>query len=127
MRFALAVVALSLTLFLVSGSADAAAKKKKKASVVAGTVVSVDSGAGKVTVKTKGNKKKMTPGEEVTVSITKDTKIERVQGKKGSQQRTTAALSDVKQGSAILVRTNAGTQREAASVEIKGKKKKKNT
>jgi hypothetical protein len=120
------VAALGLAL-LVGGEATAAAKKKKKNSVVAGSVLSVQAeadGSGKITVKTKANKKKMTEGKEVTVSIPKDAKIERVTGKKGAQQRNTGTFSDVRTGSSVVIHTAPGSANQAASLEIKKGKKK---
>src|SRR5262245_60733441 len=121
MRFVIAATVLSLVL-LVGADAEAGAQKKKKKGMLIGSVVSVQADAGKITLKTKGDKKKMTPGEEVTVSVSKETKIERIKGKKGSEQRSTATLSDVRQGAKIRVRTSKGAPREAQAIEIKGKK-----
>jgi hypothetical protein len=123
MRFAVAVSVVCLML-CAAATSEAGAQKKKKKGLLIGSVVSVQADAGKITLKTKANKKKMTPGEEVTVSVGKDTKIERIKGKKGSEQRSTASLADVRPGAKIRVRTSRAAPRQAQAIEIKGKKKK---
>ena len=120
---------LSLVGFLAFGnSTTEAAQKKKKGKALHGVATEVtadkkESNLGTLTVKTKG--KKGAPGADKTIQVTKDTKIEKVTGKKGEKQRTAAAFSDLGQGQNLIVHLNPNQPDQAARVEIIAKKKKK--
>src|SRR5262245_453113 len=101
---------------------EAQQKKKKNAKGLTGSVVSVKKENDKttLTVKTKG--KKGAEGKEETVTLGKDTKIEKVSGKKGQQQTSAATVSDLTTGANVTVFRNKDNQVDR--VAIAGKKKK---
>ncbi len=133
MRFALVAAFLSLALLLGGDSADAAGKKKKNkaASLLSGAIVSVEPSAadpnvGKVTIKTKANKKKATESKEVTFQVTKTTTVEQVTGKKGEVKTSPAYFRDLKAGTMVTARVGPGNQAEARSLQVRAGKKKNN-
>lgn len=122
----LLVLAVTFALLAVPSSAWAKAKKKKGGGAV-GVVEQVQEGT--LTVKIMGKKKKgAAPAEGVTktFALTKETKIEKVVGKKKNQTTLPATLVDLKAGERVVV-VAAGDKAETVKiVEAKKKKKKKN-
>ncbi len=125
-----AVMAVMACLCVVDADAGGKKKKgkKKRGKAVAGKVVKleIESGKGSLTIKTRGNKKKMTEGKEYTFKVTADTKVEKVKGKKQVEE---AKISDVKLGRFIRVFASKDSADTAAKIQLfgkrKGKKKKK--
>src|SRR5262249_17810794 len=134
----LLVIGLALSL---TGFVDAAkgAKKNKKSSSVQGLVKGAeadkDKEGGTLTVQAKG--KKGTPGDEKKITVTKDTKIEKVAAPaKGEKKKKTelkgeaAKFSDISSNSQVLVTLKSGSDNVAEKVQVlpakKAKKKKNN-
>ena len=126
----------------ITGIADAAkgAKKNKKSSTVLGLVKGAEaagkdaSEGGTLTVQTKG--KKGTPGDEKKITVTKETKIEKVdapaKGKKTAKKTELtgqpAKFSDISSSSQVRVTLKSGSDSVAKKVLVlpakKAKKKK---
>ena len=134
----LLVIGLALSL---TGFVDAAkgAKKNKKSSSVQGLVKGAeadkDKEGGTLTVQAKG--KKGTPGDEKKITVTKETKIEKVAAPaKGEKKKKTelkgeaAKFSDISSNSQVLVTLKSGSDNVAEKVVVlpakKAKKKKNN-
>jgi hypothetical protein len=128
-------------IFGLTGLADAAegAKAKKKAAGFLKAVVkSVEASkdkpdAGTLTVQTTGKAKKGQPppaGEEKKITITSDTKIEKLEGKAKAKKGqpppagSPAKLSDVSSSSNVLITLKAGENNVAEKVQIVAAKKK---
>jgi hypothetical protein len=134
----LLVIGLALSL---TGFVDAAkgAKKNKKSSSVQGLVKGAeadkDKEGGTLTVQAKG--KKGAPGDEKKITVTKETKIEKVAAPaKGEKKKKTelkgeaAKFSDISSNSQVLVTLKSGSDNVAEKVVVlpakKAKKKKNN-
>ena len=134
----LLVIGLALSF---TGFVDAAkgAKKNKKSSSVQGLVKGAeadkDKEGGTLTVQAKG--KKGTPGDEKKITVTKETKIEKVAAPaKGEKKKKTelkgeaAKFSDISSNSQVLVTLKSGSDNVAEKVVVlpakKAKKKKNN-
>ena len=134
----LLVIGLALSL---TGFVDAAkgAKKNKKSSSVQGLVKGAeadkDKEGGTLTVQAKG--KKGTPGDEKKITVTKETKIEKVAAPaKGEKKKKTelkgeaAKFGDISSNSQVLVTLKSGSDNVAEKVVVlpakKAKKKKNN-
>jgi hypothetical protein len=102
---------------IVIGTTSEAAQKKKGA--VVGVVIDVQKDSLKVITKAK----KGIAGEEKTVSITKDTKIEKVTGKKGQQEKAPATLENIQKGAQVAVYLRGDQPTQAERIEIVAKKK----
>jgi hypothetical protein len=125
---ALGVVWVVLVLAGSTEAGEQKKKKKKKEGVIAGQVVEVakgkDDGLGSITVKAVS--KKGGTGQESKIEITKDTKIEKVTGKKGERKHTDADFAALHKGERVVIHTRAGNSNQAERVEIIAGKKKKN-
>ena len=134
----LLVIGLALSL---TGFVDAAkgAKKNKKSSSVQGLVKGAeadkDKEGGTLTVQAKG--KKGAPGDEKKITVTKETKIEKVAAPaKGEKKKKTelkgeaAKFGDISSNSQVLVTLKSGSDNVAEKVVVlpakKAKKKKNN-
>src|SRR5262249_17822667 len=98
-----AIMVCTVLAFASSADAGQAKKKKKKGATIKGQVVAVhkdgdpkDRDLGTIVVKTAA-KKGGAPGE-AKVHIFKDTKIEKVAGKKGDKKHTEAAFAALHKG-----------------------------
>jgi len=134
----LLVIGLALGMTGIADAAKAAKKNKKSTNVtglVKGAEADKDSEGGTLTVQAKG--KKGAPGEEKKITITKDTKIEKVaaaakgEKKKKSELKGEAAkFSDISSNSQVLVTLKSGSDNVAEKVQVlpakKAKKKKNN-
>jgi len=134
----LLVIGLALSL---TGFVDAAkgAKKNKKSSSVQGLVKGAeadkDKEGGTLTVQAKG--KKGTPGDEKKITVTKETKIEKVAAPaKGEKKKKTelkgeaAKFSDISSNAQVRITLKSGSDSVAEKVVVlpakKAKKKKNN-
>ncbi len=128
---------LALSLFFVPSTADAAkGKKKKKDGAIAAVVESFEKSKdetkkddGVLKVKTVA-KKKGAPaqaGAEKTFAINKDTKVEKLVGKKKDKKLEAASIDDVKAGAKVtIVPGKDGAAEKIVIAGKKGKKKKAN-
>jgi hypothetical protein len=124
-------------LLALSGDALAAKAKKKQAGGVQGTVKAIEPGTGDnkdtgtITVNiVAGKKKKKVPapagqGAEKKITITKETRIEKVSGKKGQTETKPATFSDLQNGARLKITLKTGTDQAEKVQIVDGKKKKK--
>lgn len=119
------VLAVVASFFAVPSSAWAA--KKNKGGGAFGVIEQVSDGT--LVVKMTGKKKKGAPAAEGTTkkfTLTKDTKIEMLVGKKKDKTTQPATVVDLKVGERVMV-TAAGDKAENVKILGGKKKKKKNT
>jgi len=127
------LLGLGLSLGLLVSAASAEAAKPKKGKGVLGSVTAVkvsdnDKDAGTITVKTIARKKKgaaAPAGEDKTFTVSKDTKVVKVTGKKQDRKEEAAALADIKEGVRVLVQADKGGNVQKIAL-APGKKAKKN-
>src|SRR2546425_9886238 len=117
MNFVRGMAVCSLILALGSASADDTAQKKKKPNTLKGVVESVhqdknpnNKELGTLTLKVQ-NKKDNT-AQETKIHVTKDTKIEKVSGKKGQKQHAAADFAALHKGEHLIVHTRVGHPHE---------------
>ena len=134
----LLVIGLALSLTGFVDAAKGAKKNKKSLSVqglVKGAEADKDKEGGTLTVQAKG--KKGTPGDEKKITVTKETKIEKVAAPaKGEKKKKTelkgeaAKFGDISSNSQVLVTLKSGSDNVAEKVVVlpakKAKKKKNN-
>jgi hypothetical protein len=129
------VIAFGLAMSLALGSAAHAAKpgKKKGQSTIRGVVTEVkkDKDTGTITVKPVSKKTAATspaPAEDAVkqVAITKETKFEKVSGKKDARETQPAAFSAVEKDMRVQVILTAD-KKSAEKVTVVVKKKKTKT
>jgi hypothetical protein len=128
------LLVLGLALSLTSSSAEAAKPKKKKEKAHHGVVEVVkldgdkdsEKASGTITIKVHGNKKKNIEAKEEKFTLAGDTKVERVEGKKGSKTTETASLSSLKAGDHVTIVAKDGAAKEIKIVAKKKGKKKNN-
>src|SRR5947209_4312182 len=125
------VVALILTLALsLNASAageDKAKKKNKKPVKGVVTAVTRDKDGGTITVKVGAGKKQdaAAPATEKKFTITKDTKFEKVAGKKAAAEAKPAAFTDLRAKSKVRVTVQGEGTAKLVQFQDKGKKKAK--
>jgi hypothetical protein len=120
MRLICSLASLALLVTLAAGTADAGkGNKKNKGNHVHGVVSSIDDNT--LIVKAK-HKKGEAPTEE-KFKIGKETKVEKISGKKGDIQVAPGTLADLKAGSHVAIVAKDGA---AEVVKIREKKGKKN-
>jgi hypothetical protein len=130
MTFARMLLALTLTLLLsLNASAAGADKgKKKNKKPVNGVVTAVerDKDGGTITVKVAAGKKQAAtaPATEKKFTITKDTKFEKVSGKKAATDAKSATFADLRTKSKVRITVQGTSTAKVVQFQDKGKKKK---
>ena len=129
MRCMAVLAALALTLTLAASTAEAAKGKKKKKPVggVVTEVVTKEDGQATISLKVMAKKKAAsTPSEpsEKKFSITKDTKFEKMVGKKKVGESKPATAKEVTKATRVLVVAGKGDVAEKVTI-LAGKKKSK--
>jgi len=125
-----------LALTITADASAAKAKKKKNKGSLEGIVTAVEPGkddqkdSGTITVKVlAGKKKKAAPTgnePEKKIAITKETKFEKVSGKKGQQSAAAATFSDIQKDGRVAISLKTGSATDTAEkVQIEQSKKKK--
>ena len=120
----LSVVFLGLTAFLLSADAEATQRQQAKRPVrgIITAVANKENGNATITVKVQAGKKDAaTEGTEKKFTINKDTKIVKVKGKQDQGEPQTAAVSDLRKNSRILIVARGDTAQKVTIV-AKGKK-----
>src|SRR5690348_4522337 len=106
LRFMVAVVAVAAVALALGNDVDAAQKKKKKGGKgVAGTITNVEKSGDNVTLTVKSVNKKTNEAKDVKVTVTKDSKVEKMIGKKKDKQVQAASISDLTTGQSVVVST----------------------
>lgn len=121
-------------LFLaLTGDASAAKAKKKKAGTIRGVVTAVESGtddkkdSGTITVKPHAGKKKKAavPAGDRKITVSKDTKVEKVSGRRARGEAKPATFTELQNNTRVLVTLKPGSGDIAEKVQIFEKRKKK--
>ena len=125
------VTAIAVALTLAASTAEAGKGKKKKKKPVGGVVtavVSKENGEGTLSVKVGARKKKAGPpsteSSEKKFSLTKETKFERLTGKKKSGETKPATVKDVTKSARVSIVADKGDVVEKVTI-MAGKKKAK--
>jgi hypothetical protein len=126
----LLALALVLVLSLDASAAGGKKDKKKAKKPITGVVTAVtrDKDNGTITVKVGSGKKAPVAAEaapERKFTITKDTKFEKVVGKKAGGGTTPARFAEIKPKSKVRVTLEAGDTAKLVQFQAKGKKKAK--
>lgn len=115
---------LAVTVALLAVPASVEAAKKKKGAGAAGVVEKIEEGS--LVIKVAGKKKKGEPAPEPMTkkfALTKETKFEKVSGKKNNTTTEPATVADLKTGDRVVITAN--DKDEAETVKIFAGKKKK--
>jgi hypothetical protein len=131
-RFTL-LAALGLAMSLAAGSPAPAAKAaKKKTARLKGVIEAVEPArentGATITVKVRQGKSKGQPAAEPVLKkfqLTRDTKIDKVSGKKADKEFKPAAFSDLQKGTRVRLRPKVGSEDVLQAVEIRAGKKAK--
>jgi len=133
-------VTLSIMLMPVSGADEAKKAKGKKKGGVAGVVEAFEGskadgakGEGVLKIKTVARKKKKAAaaaadekaGEVKSFTITKDTKIQKVSGKKADRKTEAGSAEDLKAGARVRIKADGDKAQEITVLAGKKAKKKK--
>jgi hypothetical protein len=125
----LLALALSLVLSLDASAAGGDKAKKKNKKPVKGVVTAVtrDKDGGTITIKVGSGKKNAAAASatEKKFTITKDTKFEKVAGKKAGGEAKPAAFTDLKAKSKVRVTVKGEGAAKLVQFQDKGKKKAK--
>jgi hypothetical protein len=124
----LTILALIVLLVVGTSTAEAGKGKKKKRKPVRGVITAVENAQapGKFTVRVLPKKKQAAenaPPTEKTFTFSKETKFEKLVGKKKDAETRPATFADLHKDYTVLI--TAGKADEADSIKIFAKKKKK--